>query len=191
MQAATDAIARVARRRRISDPDGGLQTTLIIAVCPPGAGTAGYAYIGDGMGVCFAIGEDERPRPFLMPHKADALQTNLLSACLGPQVLGAPCSGQFERAEGEFIVLATDGVADRVGTEFFGQLLAYIEYCGGDLCAACEAVLKQMADLQDAAGYICDDNMTLAISGCGVPPGQGKPGGNGRASSGKPQPACI
>lgn len=27
-----------------------------------------------------------------------------------------------------------------------------------------------MADLRDEIGYLCDDNMTLAVSGCGRPP---------------------
>ena len=84
MQAATEAIARAAERKEIVDPDGGLQTTLIVAVCPPGDGPIGYAYIGDGMGICAGQGSDAEPRAFMIPQKADLLQTNLLAACLGP-----------------------------------------------------------------------------------------------------------
>jgi len=153
-------------------------------VCPPGDGPIGYAYIGDGMGICAGQGSDAEPRAFMIPQKADLLQTNLLAACLGPKVLGAPCSAQFERKEGELVILATDGVADRVSTRFAAEFAAHLDWAGGDVTAACESVIQQMADYRDKGVFVCDDNMTLAVSGAAVTCGQNKAGSNGKAQPG-------
>ena len=75
-----------------------------------------------------------------MTQKADAVRANLLAACLGPEMLGQPVVGQFERPKGGLIIVATDGVADRVTTQFAEEFIGYAQGAGGDLTLACETV---------------------------------------------------
>jgi hypothetical protein len=74
-------------------------------------------------------------------------------------------------------VIGTDGVFDRLeeridsfpeGTNRFLAALrqATIDY-RGDLQAVVNRVLGEVAAFRDASGYVCDDNLTLAMLGDG------------------------
>ena len=143
----------------------GLRTTLITVVATPAA--AGYAYIGDGGGVLLrSSGQIER---FLEPQKGESL--NVLRASLGPEMDGGPVSGTLARQEGDLLIVGTDGVFDRAAPAFAQDLMgAALGQFDGNLQALCDCVLEELGQQTDAAGPICDDNMTLGILGSGHRP---------------------
>ena len=59
---------------------------------------------------------------------------------------------------------------DRVTPQFGKDVLRVGIELQGDLNKAAEVVLTELAAFKDAAGYICDDNLTLSIIGTRVPP---------------------
>ena len=154
----------------------GLRTTLIVVVTSPFI--IGYSYIGDGGGcVVRRFGDTIH---FLVPQKAYKGIPNILAASLGPSIQGAPVTGSIVRAPGDLIVIGTDGVFDRLedridsfpeGTDrFLAELRKATIDHRGDFQAVVNRVLREMADFRDASGYVCDDNLTLAMLGDGKGP---------------------
>lgn len=150
----------------ITDIRGGLRTTLIVVI--GNAREIGYSYIGDGGGcVVKASGEVNH---FLAPQKASGLGLNVLAASLGPMMEGDPVSGVLNRDPGDFYIVGTDGIFDRVQDGFPKEVLRCCIQSNGDLQKTAEYMLKEFASYQDNAGYVCDDNLTLGIMADGTAP---------------------
>ena len=151
---------------RIDGINGGLRTTLILIVAK--GSTVHFGYIGDG-GLDI-LHSDGRVDSILNPQK-DGDMLNVLTASLGPQLQGAFVSGDFKRSPGDLIIVSTDGIADRVdASEFARDIMRLAIRNGGDLQTVSEQVVAELADTKDAHGYICDDNLTLALLGTGQAP---------------------
>ena len=151
------------------DINGGLRTTLIIAVGR--RDKLHYGYVGDGGGwLARSNGKVER---FLTPQKSAAV-LNVLEASLGPLMAGNPVIGTLEREPGDLALIGSDGVFDRIPDreiEVFGKdVLRACIHCDGELQKVAVQVCEQYAELQDAAGYICDDNLTLGLLGTRTKP---------------------
>ncbi len=151
---------------RIDGINGGLRTTLILIIAK--GATVHFGYIGDG-GLDI-LHPDGRLESILNPQK-DGDMLNVLTASLGPQLQGAFVSGDFKRSPGDLIIVSTDGIADRVeASEFARDIMRLAIRNGGDLQTVSEQVVAELADTKDAHGYICDDNLTLALLGTGQAP---------------------
>jgi serine/threonine protein phosphatase PrpC len=155
---------------------GGLRTTLILVVRT--ADTIHYCYIGDGGGyVIRSSGECEQ---FLAPQKAGN-QSNVLAASLGPVIEGKFVYGKMDSRPGDLVVAGTDGIFDRfcdpspqkdaeLKRELLKDILREAITSRGDLQLVTESICTELAGQRDSAGYICDDNITLALMGTGKPP---------------------
>jgi len=143
-----------------------LRTTLIMLVCTPAQYL--YGYMGDGGIVLRRQGG--LLEQLLVPQKADHLRPNVLAASLGPNPQGQPLLGHAERLPNDFLFVGSDGVFDRVEDDFFQTLAeAARDECDGNLAKLVDEALEQLAAARDEAGYICDDNMTLALVANSVP----------------------
>ncbi|MBI3985813.1 MAG: protein phosphatase 2C domain-containing protein [Lentisphaerae bacterium] len=146
------------------DINGGLRTTLIIVVGHKDK--LHFGYVGDGGGwMVRTNGQVER---FLVPQKsADVL--NVLDASMGPLLAGNPVLGTVDRAPGDLALAGSDGVFDRIPAseiEVFGKdILRACIQSDGDLQKVAGRVCEEYAELKDAAGFICDDNLTLGLMG--------------------------
>jgi len=150
----------------ISDINGGLRTTLIIALA--NATDVHYGYIGDGgLDILRSTGHLES---LMTPHKHGQL-LNVLSASLGPEKQGDAVIGQIERRPGDLLIVSTDGIADRIDApEFARDIMRLAIHKKGDLHAVAKQVVEELANSKDDHGYICDDNLTLALLGTGYTP---------------------
>lgn len=156
--AASDGLAKCAAAAVPQIRDG-LRTTLIVIVAD--AQRFAFAYIGDGGGVI--VRKNGSIEKFLFPQKADADITNVLAASLGPDMEGEPASGVVPRYPGDLLVVGTDGVWDCVGAKFPLAVAQTVAKHGGDVHAAAESVIKDLANATDEQGYICSDNLTLGL----------------------------
>ena len=165
---ASARLAAEGLRRGMRSPRDGLRTTLLVALAAPDA--FHYGFIGDG-GIV-RLGAGRACEALMAPQKADGEALNQLAASLGPFAHGAPVLGSAPRGPGDMLVLATDGVADRVQPRFYADvLLRHARLAGGDLPAAAARVLAMLANHVEAGLFRFDDNMTLALLGDGLPPG--------------------
>jgi len=163
---AAHSLAIEGDKLNITDVRGGLRTTLIVVIS--NQLEVGYAYIGDGGGcVVKSTGEVEH---FLKPQKATGHAMNVLAASLGPSIEGEPVSGVLNRDVADLLLVGTDGIFDRVEAMFPKDVLRGCIQYHGDLQKAAEHIVEEMASFKDAAGYICDDNLTLGIMGDGTNP---------------------
>jgi len=164
--AAAHRLAVEGGKLNVTDIRGGLRTTLIVVV--GNKRELGYAYIGDGGGcIVKASGEVNR---FLDPQKANDFAMNVLAASLGPMMEGEPVTGVMKREAGNLLMVGTDGVFDRVDSTFPKDVLRGCIQYKGDLQKTAEHVVNELASFKDAAGYVCDDNLTLGIMGDGTNP---------------------
>ena len=167
-KALLDAAAALASRGicdRISGSLHGFRTTLMVLTATPNA--FGLAYAGDGGGVVVhASGEVE---PLLLPQKANG-QPNVVAASLGPILQGEPQIFLFQRCEGDVVLLGTDGVFDRTPGTFPKAVVRALVERDGDAKAVATSVVTDLAGATDASGYICDDNLSIAIVGPGTAP---------------------
>jgi hypothetical protein len=168
-QAIRAAAITLVKKASVGGCTRGFRTTLILVVA--NAVEYGFAYIGDGEGsILRADGRRER---FLMPHRAEGQPANLLSACLGPTILGAPVTGSLPRLPGDLLVMGTDGVfSDAV--EFpeslmSGLLRASVTFAG-NLQLVVDQVIAELCSAQDDQGFLFDDNLSLALMGTGHQP---------------------
>lgn len=151
---------------RITDINGGLRTTIIIVLAK---GTeVHYGYIGDGaLDILRTSGTLDS---LMIPQKYGQL-LNVLSASLGPQRQGEAVTGQVERTPGDLIIVSTDGIADRVDApDFARDIMRTAIRNNGDLNAVARQVVAELAGSKDEHGYICDDNLSLALLGTGQTP---------------------
>jgi serine/threonine protein phosphatase PrpC len=162
VRAASCQLAVEADKIGISDFSGGMRTTLIVIVAS--RTDVGYAYIGDG-GACVVRTSGEIVS-FLEPQKADGM-ANVLAGSLGPDIQGHPITGCFPRRAGDLVLAGTDGVFDRVQEMFPADVVRLAAEKRGDLTQVAQAILSELATAKDNLGYICDDNMTLALLGDG------------------------
>ena len=140
-----------------------MRTTLIVVLA--GSDGYGYAYLGDGGGVLVrANGTLEH---FLKPMKGEA--SNLVLGSLGPRRQGEPVSGFCERRAGDFVLLGSDGVFDRVEASFPLTLARAAADYDGDLPRLAADAVEDLARFRDDAGFVCDDNLTLALACHGRP----------------------
>jgi len=146
------------------DINGGLRSTLI---CVVGfKNKLHYGYVGDGGGwIVRATGAVER---FLEPQKS-ATVLNILDASMGPLMAGSPVVGTLDRDPGDLAMIGSDGVFDRIPASeihVFGRdILRACIRAEGDLQSVTHQVCREYAELQDAAGFICDDNLTIGLLG--------------------------
>jgi len=151
---------------RITNINGGLRTTLIIVLAK---GTeVHYGYIGDGaLDILRTSGTMDS---LMIPQKHGQL-LNVLSASLGPQCQGEAVTGQVQRTPGDLIIVSTDGIADRVDAPAFARdIMRTAIRNNGDLHAVAQQVVEELASSKDEHGYICDDNLSLALLGTGQTP---------------------
>jgi len=152
----------------VSDIRGGLRTTLIVVIANKRKREVGFAYIGDGGGcIVKSTGEVHR---FLDPQKANGFALNVLAASLGPVMEGQPVTGLLKRETGDLLIVGTDGVFDRVESTFPKDVLRGCIQYRGDLQTTAEHIVQELASFQDGAGYVCDDNVTVALMGDGTSP---------------------
>jgi serine/threonine protein phosphatase PrpC len=161
-----EAAFRAAARRLNSegtklgiDPlTGGLRTTLIAVVANH---DYTWGYIGDG-GIQ-VLRSDGNCENILKPQKADRENSNVLAASLGPRVQGHPVFGCTPRRDGDLLLCGTDGVFDRVTGGFAKDVLRMVITTRGDLDSAVAAILHDLSEAKDEGGYVCEDNMSLAV----------------------------
>ncbi|MFA7158763.1 MAG: protein phosphatase 2C domain-containing protein [Kiritimatiellia bacterium] len=150
------------------DINGGLRSTLIIAVGQKNK--LHYGYVGDGGG--WIVRTNGKVEQFLVPQKTNIL--NILDASLGPMMAGNPVLGTIGREPGDLAMIGTDGVFDRIPRneiEVFGKdILRACIQCAGNLQQVVAQVCDEYAQLKDAAGFICDDNLTLGLMGTRTKP---------------------
>jgi len=151
---------------RITDINGGLRTTIILVLAKDTE--VHYGYIGDGaLEILRTSGQMES---LMIPQKHGHLP-NVLSASLGPQRQGEAVIGQVKRAPGDLLIVSTDGIADRVDAPAFARdIMRTAIHNNGDLHAVAQQVVEELANSKDDYGYICDDNLTLALLGTGQAP---------------------
>ena len=141
----------------------GLRTTLIVVIADKK--DIGYAYIGDGGG--YVIHKFDDITRFLKPQKAQDLGLNVLAGSLGPVTINEPISGVIERKQGypDLILVGTDGLFDRVNESFVNDVMRCCLHYQGDLLKTTQHIVNESASYQDKAGYVFDDNLTLALMG--------------------------
>jgi serine/threonine protein phosphatase PrpC len=166
IQAGQKSLERVAALRALDPATGGLRTTLIVLMSTPKHHVC--AYIGDGGGV--VLRPDGSAKSFLDPQKVSEHQPNVLAASLGPQMDGSPVTVSFPRRPGDFVLIGSDGVFDRVDDRFAAQVLAGAHEEQGDLSAIIGRVLGDLASYEEDGMLVCDDNMTLAVVADGTAP---------------------
>ncbi len=138
-------------------PVHGLRTTLIVALISDTTVIGGF--IGDG---AFLLATPTgRCRDLIIPHRPADGRQNVLTASLGPQIKGSPEFFSLPRHSGEWVIVATDGIADRVVcmAETSRQLIETIESNNGNVKATVDQFLAQCS----AQGFDFDDNLTLGI----------------------------
>ncbi|OVE73506.1 hypothetical protein BVX94_03700 [bacterium B17] len=161
VQSASMRINEQANRAALNE---GLRSTLIVLII--NGSSCGYAYIGDGGGVI--VGSDKTIRNFLDPQKADKDISNILAASLGPEIEGQPISGIINLRPSDILLAGTDGVFDFVDKNFpFDIQRATVKY-RGDLQTMVTDVVSELAAAKDEDGWICSDNLTLAVAASGV-----------------------
>jgi len=163
MKGAVDRLSKEGERLGVGVIDDGLRTTLIVVVASPGE--FGFAYSGDGGGII--IRADGSSEVFLKPQKDENGYANELSGSLGPVVHGKPESGHLPRRKGDLLVIGSDGVFDRVSETFSDDILRAATQFQGNLQSMIDRMLAELAEQRDDGGYVCDDNMTLAVLGDG------------------------
>jgi serine/threonine protein phosphatase PrpC len=162
--AASAWLAHEGVRRGFRTPRDGLRTTMIIVIATEDR--YDFGYIGDGG--LFVVGADGVVRSLMAPQKAEGEALNCLAASLGPFDHGAPVFGGADRAAGDLLIVASDGVADRLQPGFYSDMLRrHIRRCGGDRTAGAARVLAILAGHLDGGLHRFDDNMTLALIGDG------------------------
>lgn len=137
-----------------------LQTTLLIAVASQACLTIGY--IGDG-GAVLIRPTDGTEESVLQPMKAVGGSPNILGAVLGPQMIGEPSINTIQRSHGDLLLMGTDGIWDYVAESFSKQFVREAVVRGGRIGEALESALGLLADHKDEQGYVCADNLTLAV----------------------------
>jgi serine/threonine protein phosphatase PrpC len=164
--AACSALAERAATMRLRGRRPGLKTTFIVAVASDTRFCFGY--IGDGSLLRLRGGSVDN---LLVPHKASPDTPNLLTSCLGPEMIGTPVFDEAERMPDDVLMACTDGVADRVADKFYSTTVAgQMAAVRGDFDRAAADVLASLADYRREDEHVFDDNMTLAIVGGGKPP---------------------
>jgi serine/threonine protein phosphatase PrpC len=142
----------LSRKAASSAVECGLRTTLAIVVASPVE--FGFSYIGDAKGAVLrtsGVTED-----FLRPQRPEGYPTNVLSACLGPAMLGRPASGRLARHPGDLLILASDGVFSEAvdfGGDYPRMILQSALILGGNLQRAAESELAKLAAATDSLGF--------------------------------------
>lgn len=162
MQAASQRVRRFAAEHAI---DNGLNTTLIIALATPERYHLGY--IGDG-GAC-VLRDDGNVETLIIPQREG--HSNRITGCLGPQQIGHAEFTTLERHPGDLLVVGSDGVFDFIGDEadFLSLIKEQALLDAGQLPQTVNTILASLASEQDESGFICEDNLTLAVIGNGPP----------------------
>jgi hypothetical protein len=90
---------------------------------------------------------------------------NVLAGSLGPALQGEPGKGALLRLPGDLLICGTDGVMDRLGDDYPIRLHHAAMQAQGDLQSVTDRLVEQMGSARDEYGYICDDNLTIALLG--------------------------
>jgi len=167
---ARDAVQHAARslgnivRCHLGTLTTGFRTTLIVIVAT--RTHYHFCYLGDGGG-CVRRADGTCVR-FLVPQKADPDTPNILAGSLGPITQGEPVCGTLPRLPGDLLVCGTDGVMDRLGTDSADRIWEAAMKMEGKLQCIADRLVEQMSSAHDEHGYICDDNLTIALLGTGI-----------------------
>jgi len=156
-----DAASALCRRARASGwvtNHDGFRTTIILVVATPS--TYGYAYLGDGGGL--VLRQTGASESFLVPQKADGV-ANVVAGSLGPIMQGSPAVGQLPRRPGDALLIGTDGVFDRVPSDFGASVAKLLSVHNGNAQAVASLIVSDFASAKEGSRFVCDDNMSLAI----------------------------
>lgn len=155
---AASALCRRARASGWATNHDGFRTTIILVVATPS--TYGYAYLGDGGGL--VLRQTGAPESFLVPQKADGV-ANVVAGSLGPIMQGSPAVGQLPRRAGDALLIGTDGVFDRVPSDFGASVAKLLSVHNGNAQAVASLIVSDFASAKEGSRFVCDDNMSLAI----------------------------
>ena len=135
-----------------------LRTTLIVCVALPDAYVC--AWIGDG-GITLAR-VDGTLIELLDPHK-DRDVPSILHCSLGPATDGRPSWSMIARRTGDLLVVATDGIADTLGSAVACVVRRELRTTRGNLDQAVRKTVEALGRATDQDGRIwIDDNLTAA-----------------------------
>ena len=96
-----------------------MRSTLIVVIAT--ADQFAWAHLGDGGGWTIRA-TPRRFEPFLTPAKGKL--PHLLTSSLGPYIAGDISSGSRDWGDADFLVIASDGVADVIATDVFFNALS-------------------------------------------------------------------
>lgn len=137
-----------------------VRTTLIVIV--QRGNELAFAYIGDG-GAVIHRNRTGSVEQLLHPMRPNQ-HTSAISGSLGPRIDGAQVTGLREVEEGDLVLAGTDGVVDAFPDQrgMAAEIRELRTLLGGNLRSAVRFALRKWCGAQDAAGYIIEDNATLA-----------------------------
>lgn len=152
-------LASQAARESWQSEEMGLRSTLIVVVASRDVYLV--AWVGDG-GV-FLVRSDDSITALLEPHKKPE-EPDVLLASLGPVTEGTPSWCIVRRFEGDLVVVATDGISDRLDRVMVSAIKGELDRTGGDAEKAARALVeKYSAERDEAGGFVFHDNLTLAL----------------------------
>jgi serine/threonine protein phosphatase PrpC len=147
----------------------GFKTTLIVVVATPAA--YGFAHVGDGRGC--VLRETGSLEHFVLAQRGENDGPHVISACLGPNLLGSPRHGLLPRASGDLLVVGSDGVFSECvqwEVDLALNLRQAALQCRGHLQLTVDLTLSELSQARDEHGYLFDDNLSLVILGTGQAP---------------------
>ncbi|MEQ8191349.1 MAG: protein phosphatase 2C domain-containing protein [Candidatus Eremiobacterota bacterium] len=159
-----EASNKLSDEARRLDIVNGLRTTLIVVIASNSKVVC--SYIGDGGGWIFRSSECSSEcifEKFITPHKGKA--NNVLTASLGPSMMGKPVIEVLKRNRGDIIITGTDGLFDRVDDFFIKDILKTCIYYKGDFTESINFILNELVSHRDEIGYVFDDNITMSLIG--------------------------
>lgn len=130
-----------------------LRTTGLVVVADDVRYVA--AGIGDGLIGVIRHGAGEVTRLFEADNK---VAQHLVASSLGPRMHGEPVAASLSRSPGDLLIVATDGISDRVQTPFYDQLGIWQREGH-----SADDIAKQVIELATAMPEVFDDNATVAI----------------------------
>lgn len=99
----------------------------------------------------------------MVPMKASVDLPHVLVGSVGPELEGVAVCREVALEQGDVIMAATDGVADRVGGLFCCSFASPGCSVGGEVDVAIDTAFREMCELTDSVGHVFDDNISLAL----------------------------
>ena len=130
-----------------------LRTTGLIVVADHERYVA--AGIGDGL---IGIIRDRATEVTALFEACDKVAQHLVASSLGPRMYGEPILACLKREPGDCLILATDGICDRVQAPLYEQLGAWQREGH-----SADDIAQRVIELAAAMPEVFDDNATVAI----------------------------